>query len=216
LSCQRIEALGCDVEPVSANDLCSQPRRCLVGFKLPDSNSVLTKIDKCNPLELETPAPERSGILSTAVLGVDGTMGDASGVPDPGAIDGIRDQALSSGSWFLVAKREDGYCLVDSLLPPDGGLGFFTYDFTMAWTHAASSPVLQIHAHSAYHLELDEQEVEDMIRAKTPEGQDGFDVAAESCRHYTYKVSEGRFTRVRAREAEGACRQNRNALRLRL
>jgi len=198
-SCQGVGPRACAVSPSDAGGLCAQVARCLVGWFVGGEDSEyptkVTSVTSCAPLQLTTPAAPETGVVSTSILGVEGTLQD-----EP------------SNAWLLVAQYADGYCVVDSAIDPEWPHGgYLSADFTLTW---ASPSRLEMFAHVASHESMDQEELEDIDPSQG--GEDGIDVSDQTCSHLSYEVKAGRFVRVHEESTDEPCEQNRGAPRFTL
>jgi hypothetical protein len=135
---------------------------------------------ECEDLASTTRAPPRSGVQTTAVLHVNGSL----------------NELRLAGASYLVAARGSGFCLVDQLLPWEmfeGG--FFTTDFHDHWDTTPSAIHFDVRAHRKLHIPLDGSELEQGVS----------DVNAENCESLGYEVEAGHFRRLRQTTKAGPC-----------
>jgi hypothetical protein len=154
--------------------------------------TVMTSLDECRELTDISPAPEASGLRSTALVQVEATI----------------DKVPAQG-WLLVAQRPEGLCLIDSPLEPAATLGgYYRADFQYSWSAEARPLTFRLQAQERRYQMLDEEEVDESERAAQSDESDESEepgLADQTCVRYAYAVIDGRFTRTSASETEGPC-----------
>lgn len=189
-SCVHAGPRACASTPSTANDVCAQLQHCLPGLLVHSGGMtlVLSEVTSCGTLDNQEAAPPQSGILETSVVRAEGLLEDT-----------------PSEGWFLVAQREDGFCLIDSLLDPNIPLsGWFDVDFRFVWNVTHKPTRFYVAAHQILHDELDpvKNDGDDMAHdGETNEPS----YAYELCARYAFDVSNGEFTRKDSQQRAGPC-----------
>jgi hypothetical protein len=181
-TCQGTGPLATDVPPsADLKALCEQLRKAVVGHPHRDEvpreeQETVTKVDTCSDPVKVVSVPAGSPVSEIAVVDVVGELGE---VPGEGS--------------YLVAKRAEGYCLMDRALYMEWYHGgYFKNEFDLQFSDESH---LAVRAHRVKHTPLDQQ----------VKGEDNSDVDWESCDKSEYERKDAGFRRVKTSSDEGAC-----------
>lgn len=163
-SCAGAGPIACDLPPSSTRDeLCAQIRQC-VEERGRSQEWYLSKVTECSAPLQEKTLPGAASLSGSAIVEVSGMHAKK-----------------PAHSAYLVARRADGYCLVDQLFDPVAGRPLGAAGYELTWGEAQQE--LQVSCSHMDRLKL------------TYRGEAAGRKTLEVSETRTYRVENGAFTR---------------------